>query len=758
MNLPTIPNSKIKGNLGESLTTLLLGSFAIPLSTTQTDIGIDIQGELIKDSRSTGRTFRMQIKFWKTKPYPSKQTQNYWNLLNEPVFLFWIQDENTKPSFSNTVNAKRYYKKYASKFNAYKDHDFKDYDENKFVEEINKYWDEFDKKINNGDSKSITPKKTLNSKNIKKINNHNNLNDLEILFKKILGDNNLKKPIDNFSKIRLYLFSVSQLYKDQIPSEILNNHEINLIYKYKDKIKLISPEPALIARTLLSDNYNHKPGWYWLSFNNKTTDFISIISYFIQNDLSEDVVLGCLNFIDEIWPSNAINILEQSKQIYNDNIKIKELNILLNHPCEDTQNICKKYLNDSSEDVRKKAVEVYTTLITKISPHLALSLFNDDKNYDKYKISPEFYSQLDETDLRTLESHSEGSIRFNAIKQLIKNNSATIAELKSLLSDENWNIKFIVIKELLKKGEQFSIDQIKEKLKWDGKNISELFSRRLYGFDEDELIKQKYEELNSEELNQLLKWDFDGPKIYEVLNSRDQTLIENIRTDLWDNFNKRRNELLTKEANEKGVLFPILEQVWKDYDKTLKNLFIRSGLKVLSNKGNTQDIKIALKYINGTDYEITSTCKEIIFNYSTSKETSLLIDLAQKDKSPKYALRAIELNIKKNEIVNQLLNSNEITCITTALAYIYKNNIMVNLNILTKLLYLEDDNIRKYIVVYLCKFNTKTSNIKILKGYSAKESYYYNVVSIFDKLIFSPTFIRKININKFEKELLNMVY
>jgi len=109
-------------------------------------------------------------------------------------------------------------------------------------------------------------------------------------------------------------------------------------------------------------------------------------------------------------------------------------------------------------------------------------------------------------------------------------------------------------------------------------------------------------------------------------------------------------------------------------------------------------------------------------------------------------------------IVNQLLNSNEITCITTVLAYIYKNKIMVNQNILTKLLYHEDDNIRKHTVVYLCKFNTKASNIKILKEYSTKENYYYNVVSMFDKLIYSPTFIRKININKFEKELLNKVY
>jgi len=83
-------------------------------------------------------------------------------------------------------------------------------------------------------------------------------------FKTIKKDISDGNEIEEEQKERLFLFA-NGLFYENLSYGIVGNHEIHKLYLRMDKINLYGFEKKHIFKTLLSDEYHLKTGWYWLS-------------------------------------------------------------------------------------------------------------------------------------------------------------------------------------------------------------------------------------------------------------------------------------------------------------------------------------------------------------------------------------------------------------------------------------------------------------------------------------------------------------
>lgn len=760
-DLPKIPNSTIMGDAGELLVSLILCGFANPKNFTKRDYGIDIEAELYKDNFPTGRTFSIQVKFVKDKPKIRIETKNYWSLQYELVYLVWIKSEpshDLSSMYQTAINSIKQYKKYPSKIDMSEDANYKEFDQSKFVDEINFYWDKYDNNTINSPDKNMSSSQVEGNVKVKTDTRSNNESQMIGIIKSISNKISANAKLTDLETIRLFLFSSSQIYDKRITTEVLGNHEIQFLYKFKDKIILNIPEIILIARTIIGDTYKLRTGWYWTKFAASKDDFISIIESMVVDDRCEEVVKGAVEVLNYFWDERYIDVFSSSSLIENESVLIKVLDIIKQHPSKKTLEFSKKYINSASENINKKASETYCSIITTISPHESLDYILSTNNSTRYSINPSLYGLLEEPELRRLLNATDDYIRVDIIKELLSRDCLLISEQEKLLRDSNWNIKYIAVKSLISRKYFSDAEQIREILKPVGNSISDLWSRRIYEFNEDDLYREFYYQIDLSCLKSKMFWGFGGENIYASVGCRDNQFLETIRTDLIDGFEKRKIELIKKEALEKSISIDFLKDLWNKYDSVVKSLFTFQSLKILLEKGTVSDKKIAYKFIEDADYRIKDISRKILIKHSNSADTGTLLDMYRKEKSSKYISYAINVSAEKENLVKSLIYSSDNELTSYLIAYSLKNNIDLEKELLINHLSNADDKVRNASVVYILDKYDKKLIVKILKNYCEQDNYYYNVTSKLDMGAYSPSFLKKKLVSDQKSNLLKNIY
>ena len=100
------------------------------------------------------------------------------------------------------------------------------------------------------------------------------------------------------SVIRIFL-ALKATITTRFSTEVLSTHEINLLDRDKTLIDPLQSEANLLFRTILTDQYSTKPGWYWF----RDADYKGMLDYIlhlIEQEFSLEEQVNALKLLTDL--------------------------------------------------------------------------------------------------------------------------------------------------------------------------------------------------------------------------------------------------------------------------------------------------------------------------------------------------------------------------------------------------------------------------------------------------------------------------
>jgi hypothetical protein len=187
--------------------------------------------------------------------------------------------------------------------------------------------------------------------------------------------------------------------------------------------------------------------------------------------------------------------------------------------------------------------------------------------------------------------------------------------------------------------------------------------------------------------------------------------------------------------------FDISKGLEKDTIKWLKSKFVSAALDGLELHGNQKDLKYARKYIGNTEFNLAdNTAINIIQKYGNSSDIKNLTEAASSvsGEVKRVALEtAYCFSRNKGNYLKNLIERNDEKTIDLAITILSNSKTPQKENIAKTLLNHEQDRIRLKGLSILVKNKSSKDIEKLLSDYLSKGTYYYNVISWIDKLLYS---------------------
>ncbi len=566
--------------------------------------------------------------------------------------------------------------------------------------------------------------------------------------------------LDNFEQIRLFLYASGTLYSNSLNSEILGNHELHIAYSFKEKVHPFFSESWLILKTMVSDRWNQKAGWYWYPRMTKKTLVEFAIKYFLHSE-NEDVRYGVISILEKFWEPSFISHLEKLATDESKDIRQKVLEILKKNPSARVLPVLAPMLKDKDEYITKNAFSLHIQVLISTDHQKALSLIKVAEKFDDYHVEnlDLLFRKLTRQEVQELASSDSQILNIYAHVELIRRRVLKIEQIESLLQHDIWSIRYIALKELLRRGKSFSISRVNDVLKDDAKGAS--FSRYAYGLsdlEKEDILRAIHESKTADELEQMVDWSAsEGALWYEMMGNKSfEKRKKQIREDLRTNFEERRKEWQARSVSKFKMTLEEFKKIFDQYEDFITGQFRTAALRILLENGSAQDVTIARTLAITDSYDVKRLSVQIIKKYGSAKDAPFLLDLARAENSyNRTAIKAaLELDKNgKNHILRLALESDNDVHVKKAIAFAYHSGKTINKNNLEKFLKHDDLGIRAAAVAYICHKFTREQMQQLLKDYISGH-YFYNVVCWLDRVLYAPEPIRKQSLAELKEKLL----
>jgi hypothetical protein len=558
------------------------------------------------------------------------------------------------------------------------------------------------------------------------------------------------QSLDDGIKANLYLLATSLLYDKSISSEMLNVHEVQFLFKNRTSIKPIALEKKLILRTILSDEYNLKCGWYW--YTKSKIDIIKILKIFSQKDYSEGlryqsmVYLYALKGFDS--PSEFESSLHDTKKVV-----LMTVNIFETYGKKNEIKLIEPLQKNRSEEISEKtSIAIFAILLrSNIKDVIEYILHSNpsEKALNKavLKYQELFLSKLTIGQAKRLMATGNNFLRSTIFERFYPNLSDE--DLWLFTNDQSNTINSRAFLELLNRGVKITFEEVDKKFSIT--NDSQAIFNYLTMREKDKIYLEIYKKMSYEELEKSISWDsFKSPIIYRAMaevyyTKFKKTLVDDLRTKF---------ERIKKPFDLMRKLSPELEKSISEFDKYSDNIrdgFAFEAIGALTNNMVKNDLILARELINENyqynDDSIKCNLLRIIEKFGNTKDIKILEKLSN-SKSTSVRHKSIEIitALDKNNkfgLVEKLIHSDIKEEVRRGLRHSIDINYEIDESEIIKLLYHENDDIRLDSLSYLCKTNEVNVLEKVVEEYISKDGYYYNVVCWIDRLLYSPSVLNK---------------
>jgi len=548
---------------------------------------------------------------------------------------------------------------------------------------------------------------------------------------------------EKFYIARLFLFA-DTLISEQHTGGLMDNHEINLLYRYRRQFKFTNKERYHIYRNLIGSSDDNVPGWYW--YIEKDSNTVSDLLFEeLANDSNKTVRQRSVEVSSLL---GAIPKEDQLENLLSDNskeVRKETLALIRKARKEELMPWVQQGLSDEDSSVRNEALKAELILIAENDINSAFKkLLNSDVSGCQSVLNSLNAGQIDRDLLLKALKNQPKIIRKFAVEELIKRNDLPSDLAFDLLKDDKKDISKKCYKYLIKKGESLSINKIEERFEhspgFSGKHeiIFDLFQ----SYEVDELLKK----VNWYEPNSFLAYkalgfnDYDNRK--ELIRSDLENEFERLREKALNELKDEYTEKVTSDSESQEIEDKV-EEEFKKFDNFIRKKFIYSALSVLATQTKESDICFARRYINSSLYEVRLEAVKIIKKVG---DVSDLDDLKQISKEGSLELKKTAAEAALNnpssdadtkEIINEFLETQDLELIRYAFEYAEE----VQYDIVPRaeeLLQDESFRIREEALSYLIKHQTLDDLEVLLERYLENSRYYYNVVCWLDRILYAP--------------------
>ena len=358
-------------------------------------------------------------------------------------------------------------------------------------------------------------------------------------------------------RVRLFVLAGS-LLPANIEFQELQNHVLHRMYLNRDNEALTSTEKYLIYTTLLRDSWDRKTGWFWLR-GIGIKMIVELMKQAAVSKIGDDTSRkGAIKILQVLEPSkaetNLVKIVKDCEHEQKRNI----LDYLCAHGSRNALDVVEELTVGQHEGITSKAILAKIGILSRYDPAQAVKILVEEAMRDP-KICEEpaletIVSTMNTRNLRKLVAANY----LCAFKELAKRGKASDAELERMLQSNDPEMKYLGYSALLKRGAKFDPVDIQNKWsksrargglwgffgayyetvgkEWLEKAVLEAYLKRPMAELEGSV------ELKCQRGIAYLAWGLNGGA----------SVVEIIRNDVKNNFERHKANLLTKIEEAKG--------------------------------------------------------------------------------------------------------------------------------------------------------------------------------------------------------------
>lgn len=572
---------------------------------------------------------------------------------------------------------------------------------------------------------------------------------------------------EEFDVVRLSLLAATLMSRRQT-SGFLETHEINLLYKNRNRVECTVEEQYELLRTVVHDAADVVPGWFWFqdAFPNGPAEallrmasddpdeglrvramrLLASARVEIPADLwklipiwddSETVAAGALKYVGAMGDESALSFIESSAAV------------------------------PGSSAAR----EARLSILLRLDPGKAFSELASseiDPSSGLMEALRAAGGALNIKDLVKGADSAAAEVKKFSVAELARRGELSVQLAERLRTDSSLDIRQLAAQVIVNKGGTAELQKFREEAKATpaaprltaillGGSSALAESRSV---DADALARNYFKTLDRKELGGVVDWvSVDGPIAYEVLVSDHfDAMSDVLRDDLRTGFERIKEKWMEDLKAEGGEDFA--KKVYERLEEKGLNVFVGSkfteaGLSGLVPHCEAGDVEFGRKYLRDDRPSVQLAAARIIAKLGDSTDVPALLAVSKAGSGELKELAlatAIRLSRNPQKLGLQLARSRAATPRKAALRWLVSQDSTEIRGYFRSLLGDDSEGMRELAVWYLASRLTRDEMEELLREYNGRESYYYNVVAWLDRLLYAPRQLREMFVESLGRE------
>lgn len=568
--------------------------------------------------------------------------------------------------------------------------------------------------------------------------------------------------LDRFETARLQLLTKA-LIAQRYTHDVLDVHDTNLLYPYRERVELVPPEPGVLFRTLVLDRADTCPGWYWFRDMPRRALVDSLFSQAVEasGGWARSRTFDLLK-LAQLQPEGegAEGQLGAALADSDEEVRAAALDYIAVVKVSGFREQVDAVAKDAVGRVAIAASRAASVLRDPADPtHQLLSLVREEAlpTGEAVEDVQKNIQQVDVAALCDALETTRASLRRTAANELLRRGDLSEEQALRLLEDEERSIRAIGVRHLIQLGTRFTPTQITELLKppegrGGGLLQSLLIQTNDEAVDPDNVLAELFGTYSLEQLEPLVGWfSPHGQLAYREIGLRFfEQRGEQIRTDLEGRFDRLHAEGVAKIRKDLGGFANDIIDGYQKLDDYVRSRYAASALAALAANGTSEDARLARKVLG--DKRLTKSGEAVpeaiavLRRFGDASDVELLLNVASDGPvaSRKPATEAaLGLSPGVGGVAPRLLESQDVSTVRAALRSLRGEDADQVGEMVRDLLKSGSEGIRLASAALLAEIFEWAHGLEVLlNGYLEESTYFYNVVCWWDRVLYAPEPLR----------------
>jgi hypothetical protein len=552
--------------------------------------------------------------------------------------------------------------------------------------------------------------------------------------------------------------------------ELLGVHEINLLYRYRNRVVLTLDEIYLLFRTVLGDSFGLKPGWYWvrgIPYDRLALGLKPVAEHDpdpVVSGRAAEIAVALEQGTDRDW-------LNRMLTSGSTDAREKILDFLAGHGTPDHLAAVERALTGDNPRVRERVLVARLSILARCDSVSAWNELLSSPIKDKQGILNQLQRNIAALSTGYLQpalSHTDDSLRAFAVRELARRNALSDEALLDLLKDPSLKVVQEACAGLARRSREKPLgkDHVFEAAK-------RLDRHGIWLVLLPELRRTAvllYRTLPLDELQLRAKWMApDGDIAYEAMALQYFTEVgDRIRNDLATDFRSLEDEWRSQLEQDLNLLrllasvqtlrpfadkkiLAMKEEIQKLSDKIpeinefKRKQFARAALTALAENGGPEDVELGRRWLTAADRDVRLAAVRVVGRFGNRDDAGILASIAKNEQGEikrAAAEAALALASGDDRVADFFLRSEDPDLVRPAIRYLARRQPARLSERLEPLLASEVREVRLLATAALAAWWGGADESKrleeILAAYLDRPSYYYDVVCWLDGFLYAP--------------------